>query len=169
MLRKVGFSQCLVNFIFQRILGCNRRFKLSLNFTSVVKYPERIQILNSNDSSLLKCLAQSTSVYIQAHNGINLYECLNLAPGVKLISANHNPDDLKQHLFEKPIEIGRSVWLGAGVVVLPGVSIGHGAIIGAGSVVTKAIPDGAIAVGNPCRVIRIKSLVGESSEAEVGK
>lgn len=54
----------------------------------------------------------------------------------------------------KPITIGKGVWLGGNVVVLPGVTIGDRAVIGAGSVVTKDIPSGVVAVGNPCRVIR---------------
>lgn len=60
------------------------------------------------------------------------------------------------HLFEfcKPIQIGANVWIGGGVIVNPGVTIGHDAVIGSGSVVTKDIPAGVIAVGNPCKVLR---------------
>lgn len=54
----------------------------------------------------------------------------------------------------KPINIGKSVWLGGNVVILPGVTIGDRAVIGAGSVVTKDIPSDVVAVGNPCKVIR---------------
>ena len=54
----------------------------------------------------------------------------------------------------KPIEIGDDVWIGAAVRVMPGVTIGAGSVIGAGSIVTKNIPAGVIAFGNPCRVIR---------------
>ncbi len=53
-----------------------------------------------------------------------------------------------------PITVGNSVWIGAGVTVLPGVTIGDNSIIGAGSVVNKDIPSGVIAVGNPCKVLR---------------
>lgn len=53
-----------------------------------------------------------------------------------------------------PIEIGDDVWIGADVKVLAGVSIGRGSVIGAGSLVTRSIPEGVIAFGNPCRVIR---------------
>ena len=53
-----------------------------------------------------------------------------------------------------PITVGNNVWIGANVSVLPGVSIGDDAVIGAGSVVTKNIPSGVLAAGNPCRVIR---------------
>ncbi|MCD7887822.1 MAG: sugar O-acetyltransferase, partial [Clostridiales bacterium] len=53
-----------------------------------------------------------------------------------------------------PITIGSRVWLGGNVVVLPGVTVGDDAVIGAGSVVTKDIPAGWIAAGNPCKLIR---------------
>ena len=53
-----------------------------------------------------------------------------------------------------PVTIGRDVWIGANSTVCGGVSIGDGTIIGAGSVVTKDIPSGVIAAGNPCRVLR---------------
>jgi maltose O-acetyltransferase len=56
--------------------------------------------------------------------------------------------------FGKPVEIGADVWVGGGAIVLPGVRIGSRAIIGAGSVVTRDIPDGVFAAGNPCRVVR---------------
>jgi maltose O-acetyltransferase len=56
--------------------------------------------------------------------------------------------------YAKPVHIGANVWIGGSVTILPGVTIGEGAVIGAGSVVTKDIPAGVVAVGNPCRVIR---------------
>jgi len=56
--------------------------------------------------------------------------------------------------YGKPIEIGADVWVGGGALILPGVRIGSRSVIGAGSVVTRDIPDGVLAAGNPCRVIR---------------
>lgn len=53
-----------------------------------------------------------------------------------------------------PVTIGRNCWLGAGVIVMPGVSIGDNSVIGAGSVVTRDIPANVVAVGVPCRVLR---------------
>lgn len=54
----------------------------------------------------------------------------------------------------KPITVEHNVWIGGSVTIMPGVTIGHDSVIGAGSVVTKDIPSGVIAVGNPCRVLR---------------
>ncbi len=56
--------------------------------------------------------------------------------------------------YNAPVHIGRNCWLGAGVVVLPGITIGNNSVIGAGSVVTKDIPPDVVAVGNPCKVLR---------------
>lgn len=56
--------------------------------------------------------------------------------------------------FNIPVRIGNNVWIGAGAVILPGITIGDDSVIGAGSVVTKDIPAGVVAVGNPCRVLR---------------
>ncbi|HYH42134.1 MAG TPA: DapH/DapD/GlmU-related protein, partial [Burkholderiales bacterium] len=56
--------------------------------------------------------------------------------------------------FGKPIEIGSDVWVGGGALILAGVRIGSRAVIGAGSVVTRDIPEGVFAAGNPCRVIK---------------
>lgn len=60
----------------------------------------------------------------------------------------------KVYQFNLPIHIGNRVWIGAGAIVLPGVTIGDNSVIGAGSVVTKDIPSGVVAVGNPCKVLR---------------
>lgn len=79
-----------------------------------------------------------------------------LAPGVCISCAGHgiHTDDRLVYNTSKPVHIGKNVWIGANAVILPGVNVGDGSIIGAGSVVTKDIPDGVIAAGNPCRVIR---------------
>ncbi len=60
----------------------------------------------------------------------------------------------KGYQYNAPVRIGKNCWLGAGVVVLPGVTIGDNVVIGAGSVVTKDLPSDVVAVGNPCRVLR---------------
>ena len=80
-----------------------------------------------------------------------------LGPNVTIATANHpiNPELRDRGLqFNKDVYIGENTWIGAGVVIVPGVHIGRNTVIGAGSVVTKDIPDNVIAVGNPCRVIR---------------
>ena len=77
-------------------------------------------------------------------------------PAVQVYTATHPMDaELRRtQEFAKPIEIGSDVWVGGGAVILPGVTIGSRSIIGAGSVVTRDVPEGVFAAGNPCRVIR---------------
>ena len=78
-------------------------------------------------------------------------------PNVILATAGHPIlPKLRQEAYQynMPVHIGKNCWLGAGVIVLPGVTIGDNTVIGAGSVVTKDIPCNVVAVGNPCRVLR---------------
>lgn len=77
-------------------------------------------------------------------------------PAVQIYTATHpmNPRLRRMQEFGKPISIGSDVWVGGGAIICPGVTIGSETVIGAGSVVTRDIPDGVFAAGNPCRVIR---------------
>ncbi|SFJ06430.1 maltose O-acetyltransferase [Nitrosomonas sp. Nm34] len=77
-------------------------------------------------------------------------------PGVQILTPLHpfNADLRRTQEYGKPIEIGADVWVGSGALILAGVRIGSRTIIGAGSVVTRDIPEGVLAAGNPCRVIR---------------
>lgn len=107
------------------------------------------------------------------HFGKNIYANFNLTlvddthiyvgdntmfgPNVTLATAGHPVlPELREkgYQFNIPIHIGKNCWIGAGSVILPGVTVGDGSVIGAGSVVTKDIPSGVVAVGNPCRVLR---------------
>lgn len=79
------------------------------------------------------------------------------APNVTLATAAHPilPSLRRQgYQYNLPIHIGQNVWIGAGVIVMPGVTIGDNSVIGAGSVVTNDIPANSVAMGTPCRVIR---------------
>lgn len=78
-------------------------------------------------------------------------------PNVTIATASHpiNSELRDRGLqFNKDVYIGENTWIGAGVIIVPGVHIGSNTVIGAGSVVTKDIPDSVIAVGNPCRILR---------------
>lgn len=107
------------------------------------------------------------------HFGKNIYANFNLTlvddthiyvgdatmfgPNVTIATAGHPilPELREQaYQYNMPVHIGRNCWLGAGVIVMPGVTIGDNTVIGAGSVVTKDIPANVVAVGNPCRVMR---------------
>ena len=107
------------------------------------------------------------------HMGKNVYANFNLTlvddgeiyigdytmigPNVTIATAGHPVlPELRQeaYQFNIPVHIGKNVWIGAGVIILPGVTVGDNTVIGAGSVVTKDIPSDVVAVGNPCRVLR---------------
>lgn len=80
-----------------------------------------------------------------------------LGPNVTIASAGHPilPElREKGYQYNMPVHIGKNCWIGAGAVILPGVTIGDNTVIGAGSIVTKDIPENVVAVGNPCRVLR---------------
>ena len=94
-------------------------------------------------------LVDDTHIYIGDHT--------MLGPNVVLATGGHPilPQLRERQMqFNMPVRIGRNCWLGAGVIVLPGVTIGDNTVIGAGSVVTKDVPANVVAVGNPCRVLR---------------
>ena len=84
-------------------------------------------------------------------------DCTMFGPNVTIATAGHpiDPELRSRGLqYNLPVRIGRNCWLGAGVIVMPGVTIGDNTVIGAGSIVTKDIPSGVVAVGNPCCVMR---------------
>jgi maltose O-acetyltransferase len=78
-----------------------------------------------------------------------------IGPGVQILAADHPRDPVERACgreFGRPVHIGSNVWIGGGAIVLPGVTIGDDALVGAGSVVTRDVPAGATAFGNPARV-----------------
>ncbi len=78
-------------------------------------------------------------------------------PNVTVATAGHPilPELREQaYQYNAPVHIGRNCWIGAGAIILPGITIGDNVVIGAGSVVTKDIPSNVVAVGNPCKVLR---------------
>ncbi|NJO80052.1 MAG: sugar O-acetyltransferase [Cyanobacteria bacterium RM1_2_2] len=90
-------------------------------------------------------------------NQVEIGDDVLCAPYVQIYAATHPTDPavrLTGRELALPVKIGNNVWLGGGVIVCPGVTIGDNTTIGAGSVVTKDIPANVVAAGNPCRVIR---------------
>ena len=84
-------------------------------------------------------------------------DCTMIGPNVTIATAGHPilPElREKAYQFNIPVHIGKNCWIGAGVVIIPGVTIGDNSVIGAGSIVTKDIPANVVAVGNPCKVMR---------------
>ena len=144
-------SVCLPNFIAQRIFRINGSCKVAVHFTSRVMFPERITM----GKYVAMSFSRSIGCYIQATNGIEFGDGVMFGPGVKIISANHDPGNLR-HAWTpaEPIRIGNESWIGANAVLLPGVQLGERVIVGAGSIVTKSFPSDVVIAGNPARIIK---------------
>lgn len=94
-------------------------------------------------------LVDDTHIYIGDYTMIG--------PNVTVATAGHPilPElRLEAYQYNFPVHIGKNCWIGAGAVILPGVTIGDNTVIGAGSIVTKDVPSNVVAVGNPCKVLR---------------
>ncbi len=87
---------------------------------------------------------------------VTIGDFTQFGPAVQVYTATHpmNAALRRKQEFAKSIEIGSDVWIGGGAIICPGVNIGAKAVIGAGSVVSRDIPGGVFAAGNPCRIIR---------------
>ena len=96
----------------------------------------------------------NSNLLAMARGGITIEDNVQIAANVQLISNNHDPYDL-QVLTCKPVLIRESAWIGAGATILPGVCVGRHAVVGAASVVTKDVPDYAVVVGSPAKVIKM--------------
>ena len=127
---KVG-SNCYIEPPFHANWGCN------------------MHVGNNFYSNFNLTVVDDTDIYI----GDNVM----IAPNVAIATGTHPICPKlreKGYQYNLPVHIGNRVWIGAGTIILPGVTIGDDSVIGAGSVVTKNIPSGVVAVGNPCRVLR---------------
>lgn len=101
-------------------------------------------------------------------NQITIGSNVLIGPAVQVYTAMHplrvdervirvDADTVHYRTFSQPVSIGDNAWIGGGAIIMPGVTIGSNAIIGAGSVVTHDVPDGMIAMGNPCKVTKASS------------
>lgn len=93
------------------------------------------------------------SICMSAAAGIEIEDNVQIAPQVTILTVNH---DLKNKIIVKckPVRIKKGAWIGARAIILPGVIIGENAVVGAGSIVTKDVPDNAVVVGNPAKIIK---------------
>lgn len=109
-------------------------------------------------------LGKGTEFDVQAR--VEVGDHTVIAPRCFITDHNHGVDPGlrvdEQMCVSSPVLIGSDVWLGTGVVILPGVTIGNGAVVGANSVVTRDIPENAIAVGSPAKVIRSRDEDGDT-------
>lgn len=138
----------IVNFIFQKIFRINGNIDFMVHYTSKVNG----KILLGKD--VVRYFANSGGCYFSAINGIEIGDGTIFAPGVKVISANHDSSNFEKHNIKEPIKIGNNCWLGANSVILPGVQLGDGVIVAAGAVVSKSFSDNVIIGGVPAKIIK---------------
>jgi len=157
-------NQRFANYVCKKVFKVNANVPWSVQFTSRVIVPARIKLGRRVERSFMF----SGGCYIQGGNGIEIGDSTIFAPGVKIISANHDPNNLSKWMSGKPLKIGKNCWIGANAVILPEVELGDNVIVGAGAVVTKSFPSNVIIAGNPAMIIRHLSLKDdvESEESE---
>ena len=155
MRKKIGTGTYFLNSFFYHVLRINKSSAFAVHYTSRVSFGHYLKIEERGlDITAEKCLRSSPGVYIQARSKVRIHSSVHIAPRVKIISSNHDLSNLKKHVGNEPIVIGKSVWIGANAILLPGVTVGERTVIGAGSVVVKSLPAGVVACGNPARIIR---------------
>ena len=116
-----------------------------------VQNPKNLRI----DPSSLNCLQNRGCYFQNQRAAITIGKDVYIANNVGLITQNHNPLDLDEHLPGEDIVIGDRCWIGMNCVILPGVTLGPGTVVGAGAVVTKSFPEGqCVIAGNPARLLR---------------
>ena len=104
-----------------------------------------------------KCVYANFNLTMVDDTHIYVGDYTLFGPNVTVATAGHPIDPElreKTYQYNKSVHIGRNCWIGAGAVIVPGITIGDNVVIGAGSVVTKDIPSNVVAVGNPCKVLR---------------
>lgn len=147
----VPFKKWLVNIIFQRIFRINSEVDFQVNYTSTVIVGSGIEVGKNVSLSF----ALSGNCYIQGGNGIRIDDDTIFAPGVKIISANHDHRNNMQWAPGSPIIIGKRCWIGANAVILPEVQLGDECVVGAGAVVTSSFPSRSVLIGVPARAIKV--------------
>lgn len=144
----------VLNWIVQRIFRINAEVPFQVHYTSVVR---GFKYMNIHPSVRLS-FAVSAGCHVAACPGgeLSIGEGTLLATQVCIQTANHDLSD-KSVMHPQPVKIGNRVWLGHGVTVLPGVTLGDEVVVGANAVVTQSFPDKVVIAGNPARVIKTLS------------
>lgn len=122
---------------------------------TVVNPPFRCDIgfnINLGRNVMINC-----NCFFLDSNRITVGDNVMIGPNVTVITPNHSRDPEGRRRFgtiAEPVTIEDDVWIGAGAIILPGITVGKGSVVGAGSVVTKNVPSGVTVAGNPARIVR---------------
>lgn len=146
-----GWRWCWRDAFMQKVIGYNRHVPYPVSHRNAVGDPGLI-LFDPEDLHIF----QNFGCYFQAyHAPIRIGKGTWIASNVGIITENHNPSCVAEHLPAQPVTIGENCWIGMNAVLLPGVTLGDGTVVGAGSVVTHSFPQGhCVVAGNPARVLR---------------
>lgn len=136
---------------FQKVLRINSKVPWLVHWTSVVTGWENITKIDSWLNP-----GVSPGCYIQGKNGIRFGRNVYIGPGVKIISANHNLNNMNEHVKQRPVIISDNCWLASNSIILPGVVLQEKTIVAAGAVVVKSPGRGnCLIAGNPAKLVKI--------------
>lgn len=149
-----GWKWALRGIFWQKVLRLNSHIPWPVSPFVVISSPDNIFFHVDGMDNF-----QAFRNYFQDFNAeIHIGEGTYIAPGVGIITANHDPVDLDNYLEGKNVVIGKNCWIGMNAVILPGVELGENTIVGAGSIVTKSYTQGHILIaGNPAKIVKTYS------------
>lgn len=156
----LGWQWILRYWFGQKVLGKNRQVPWPVPPHVQISNPRNIQFEPDDMDNF-----HSVGAYFQGIAPISIGRGTMIAPGVGLITANHDLSDLKKHQPAKPIILRENCWVAMNAVILPGVTLGPHTVVGAGSIVTKSFPEGnCVLVGNPARKLKDLEYMGNVNE-----
>ena len=138
----------IINWFFQNVLDINS------DIPWMVHYSSRVTCNITIGKDVWISFAVSGGCYFQGGNGIVIGDGTIFGPGVKIISANHDFEDLNKWKQAEPIRIGKNCWIGANAVILQGVQLGDNVIVGAGAVVNKNFESNSRIAGVPAKLLK---------------
>lgn len=147
-----GANWILKGIFWQKIISDNAQIPWPVSHYNTIVGPYKNIIFDPENIDNF----QGKGVYFQCENA-KIYIGTNtlIANNVGLITANHNPLDVQNHLEGKDIHIGDNCWIGINAVILPGVCLGNNTIVGAGAIVTKSFEQGnCVIAGNPAKILK---------------
>lgn len=146
-----GVKACYRFWFDQKIKGYNRHCPFPVNPTTTIGNVNNLHFDIDNIDNFWK-----TGCYYQCWRGhIYIGKGTYIAQNVGIITENHNPYNLDEHLPAKDVHIGTECWIGMNSIILPGVTLGNRTIVGGGSIVTHSFPEGnCVIAGSPAKIIR---------------
>ena len=150
------FSAVVHRFLLWMELQNIRYYRNKMNVGKRVRFKRGLRARKPENITIGDDVIIGSNVTLHAHAPIDIGNFTKISPGVIIITASHDTSKrgIERIRTTSPVSIGSNCWLGAGAIVLPGVTIGDGTVVGAGSVVTKDLPTDMICVGLPSKSLK---------------